>query len=89
MGTIVGELDSQKINVVDASLYGTKDSYCLDNIIVSCGGKHTLYNACQVLFQKEDELICFDSKLAYPIKDGIPVMLLEEARKLKDEELED
>jgi len=41
------------------------------------------------LLQKEDELICFDSRLAYPIKDGIPVMLPEEARKLKDEELED
>ena len=27
--------------------------YKLNNIIVSCGGKHTLYNACQVLFQKE------------------------------------
>ncbi len=26
-----------------------------DNIIVSCGGKHTLYNACQVLFQSGDE----------------------------------
>ena len=33
--------------------------YNLDNIIVSCGGKHTLYNACQVLFQKEDEVIIF------------------------------
>ena len=31
----------------------------LDNIIVSCGGKHTLYNACQVLFQKNDEVIIF------------------------------
>ena len=30
-----------------------------DNIIVSCGGKHTLYNACQVLFQKNDEVIIF------------------------------
>ena len=29
------------------------------NIIVSCGGKHTLYNACQVLFQKGDEVIIF------------------------------
>ena len=30
-----------------------------DNIIVSCGGKHTLYNACQVLFQSGDEVIVF------------------------------
>jgi len=33
--------------------------YNLNNIIVSCGGKHTLYNACQVLFQREDEVIIF------------------------------
>ena len=28
------------------------------------------------------ELICKESKLAYPIRDGIPVMLKEEARKI-------
>ena len=28
------------------------------------------------------ELICEESGLAYPIKDGIPVMLPEEARKI-------
>ena len=33
--------------------------YKPDNIIVSCGGKHTLYNACQALFQKGDEVIIF------------------------------
>ena len=33
--------------------------YKPENIIVSCGGKHTLYNACQVLFQKNDEVIIF------------------------------
>ena len=30
-----------------------------ENIIVSCGGKHSLYNACQVLFEKGDEVIIF------------------------------
>ena len=34
------------------------------------------------LEQIGDELICKKSKLAYPIKDGIPVMLLDEARKI-------
>ena len=29
------------------------------------------------------ELICHADKLAYPIKDGIPVMLEDEARKLE------
>ncbi len=32
--------------------------------------------------EKNEELICFESKLAYKIKDGIPVMLIDEARKL-------
>ena len=33
-----------------------------------------------------NELICKGDRLAYPIKDGIPVMLEEEARKLPPEE---
>ena len=33
--------------------------YNLDELVVSCGGKHSLYNACQVLFQKNDEVIIF------------------------------
>ncbi len=32
--------------------------------------------------KKNNELICQQDQLAYPIKDGIPVMLEEEARKL-------
>jgi uncharacterized protein len=34
------------------------------------------------------ELISVESGLAYPIKDGIPVLLEEDARKLAPEELE-
>ncbi len=34
------------------------------------------------------ELVCWESGLAYPIRDGIPVMLEHEARKLSAEELE-
>ena len=33
--------------------------YQPENIIVSCGGKHALYNACQVLFEHGDEVIIF------------------------------
>jgi len=33
--------------------------YELDEILISCGGKHSLYNACQVLFQTGDEVIIF------------------------------
>jgi len=32
--------------------------------------------------EKNDRLICEKCKLAYPIKDGIPVMLIEEAEKI-------
>jgi uncharacterized protein YbaR (Trm112 family) len=35
-----------------------------------------------------DELISKVAKLAYPIRDGIPIMLIEEARVLSQEELE-
>jgi len=34
------------------------------------------------------ELICKADRLAYAIKDGIPVMLADEARKLSPEEVE-
>ena len=34
-------------------------SYKPEEIIISCGGKHALYNACQVLFESGDEVIIF------------------------------
>ena len=34
-------------------------NFDINEIIVSCGGKHSLYNACQVLFEKGDEVIIF------------------------------
>ncbi|MCS5586508.1 MAG: Trm112 family protein [Gammaproteobacteria bacterium] len=34
------------------------------------------------LKQVGDELVCETSGLAYPINDGIPVLLIEEARKV-------
>ena len=37
--------------------------------------------------QQKQELISKAAKLAYPIRDGIPVMLEEEARQLTEEEL--
>ena len=36
---------------------------------------------------EKQELLCKASRLAYPVRDGIPVMLEDEARPLSDEEL--
>lgn len=33
--------------------------------------------------EKAQELISYAASLAYPIRDGIPIMLVEEARKLE------
>ncbi len=38
--------------------------------------------------KKSQELISKSARLAYPIRDGIPVMLEEEARRLTQEEYE-
>ena len=40
----------------------------------------------QLTYDKaEQELICDNCQLAFPVLDGIPLMLVEEARKLTDE----
>ena len=39
------------------------------------------------LIQSGDELISVEAKLAYPIRDGIPIMLINEARDLSQDEL--
>ena len=39
-----------------------------------------------LIYKKEDkELICKPDRLAFAIKDGIPVMLVDEARRISDE----
>jgi uncharacterized protein len=40
------------------------------------------------LDRERQELVSRGARLAYPIRDGIPIMLEEEARTLSDEELE-
>ena len=37
---------------------------------------------------EKQELLSRSARLAYPVRDGIPVLLGEEARTLRDEELE-
>lgn len=38
--------------------------------------------------KERQELICKVSRLAYPIRNGVPVMLESEARRLADDEIE-
>ena len=38
--------------------------------------------------ESSQELWCALSRLAYPVKDGIPVMIVEQARQLTDQEYE-
>ncbi len=41
----------------------------------------------ELKYQKtRNELWCFESGLAYPVRDGIPVMVVSEARELTEEE---
>lgn len=39
--------------------------------------------------REHQELISYSARLAYPVRDGIPVLLENEARPLSDEELSD
>jgi uncharacterized protein YbaR (Trm112 family) len=50
--------------------------------ILVCPETHTK------LILSGEELISKQAKLAFPIRDGIPIMLTNEARKISDKELE-
>lgn len=42
----------------------------------------------ELIYDKsKSELICKIDKLAYPIRENIPVMLIDEARKLSEDEM--
>lgn len=40
-----------------------------------------------ILDKKHQEWICRTDKLAFPERDGVPIMLVEDARRLTEEEL--
>tara|TARA_B100000287_G_C20087767_1_gene565102 strand:+ start:340 stop:510 length:171 start_codon:yes stop_codon:yes gene_type:complete len=52
------------------------DKKLLEILVCPVSKKPLSYN------EDSNELICKDSGLAYPIRDGIPVMLPEKARKI-------
>ena len=56
------------------------DDFLLDLLVCPKSGGKLVYD------KNANELICKESRLAYPIKDGIPIMLIESARKLKETE---
>lgn len=61
----------------------TLDSELLD-ILVCPESKEPL-----IYFEDQDFLFCPESQLKYPIRDGIPQMLADEAKSVTDSECED
>tara|TARA_R110002074_G_scaffold366065_2_gene539917 strand:+ start:48793 stop:48981 length:189 start_codon:yes stop_codon:yes gene_type:complete len=39
--------------------------------------------------KEQQELVCIPCRLAYPVRDDIPIMLIDEARKLSSEEADE
>jgi uncharacterized protein YbaR (Trm112 family) len=59
------------------------DKFLLDMLVCPKSG-HGL-----VFFKKTNELICKESNLAYPIRNDIPILLIDEARELMPNEIDD
>jgi aspartate aminotransferase len=95
--TAVGGIDELKDAIISEfqSSYGL--SYGREGIVVSCGGKHSLYNLAQVLFDPGDEvLIPAPYWVSYPdivrLADAVPVIVPtyeEDQFKLRPEVLEE
>ena len=60
--TIVGILDSENINFVDAKLYGMKDGHCMDLITISDGEKKFLQIQRKVFLCVKNFLILLTKK---------------------------
>ncbi len=59
------------------------NKYLLDILVCPKSGGKLDYS------KEKNELICKTSRLAYPIRDNIPIMLIQEARTLSIDELKD
>ena len=58
------------------------DKFLLDILVCPKSGHPLIY------VDKTNELFCKESLLAYPIKNDIPILLVDEARALESNELE-
>ena len=78
--TPVGGIDPLKDAIIDKFKRDNNLDYARDEIIVSCGAKHSLYNIAQALFNPGDEvLIPSPYWVSYPdqaiLNDAIPVFV--------------
>lgn len=78
--TAVGGIDELKEAIIKKLSNDNNLSYSKNQIIVSCGAKHSLYNIAQVLFDKGDEIIIpAPYWVSYPdqviLNDANPVIL--------------
>ena len=95
--TAVGGIDELKDAIIGDFEDGYGLSYGRDEVVVSCGAKHSLYNLAQVLFDPGDEvLIPAPYWVSYPdivrLAEAIPVIVPtqeEEQFKLRPETLEE
>lgn len=94
--TPVGGVNELKDAIISKLKRENNLSYTRDEVIVSCGGKHSLYNIAQVLFEAGDEVIIPSPYwVSYPdqviINDAVPVIIKTQEKngfKITSEELE-
>jgi uncharacterized protein YbaR (Trm112 family) len=58
------------------------DPYLLERLVCPQTGSPLMYDG------SKDELVSLLGRCAYPVRDGLPVMLAEQARALTEQELE-
>ena len=58
------------------------DKFLLDILVCPKSGYDLVF------LEKTNELVCKESNLAYPIKNDIPILLVDEARELKPNEID-
>lgn len=67
--------------MTDHQRYSSTDPRLLEILVDPINKVPLRYDA------ERQELVCDNSKRAYPIREGIPILLVNEARQLTDEEI--